>query len=204
MADRRVRALSRRHLLGGLGAMLSVAGPSWRAAAAGPPRFETARHQFTVLNPAKPFPSVRLTRLDGVVHDFAYFDGKVVLVNFWASSCPACKVELPMLDRLQAAVGAKKLQVVAIALDPGGRATVLPFLRELKIKNLDICLDPLGEIARGSDHETDKIDFPLYGMPISYVIGASGRLEGYIIGEADWSSASARNLLSYYARTEPD
>jgi hypothetical protein len=35
-------------------------------------------------------------------------------------------------------------------------------------------------------------------MPISYVINRSGGVEGYLIGEADWSSDAAKNLLAYY------
>ena len=183
-----VQPFTRRRLLKGMVATLTgVAGPSWSAGAigAGPPMLETAGHQFTILNPAKPLPSVRLTRLDGVIHDFALFEGKAVLVNFWASWCPACKVELTTLDRLQTSVGRKNLQVVAVSLDQGGRGTVLPFLRELNIKHLDIYLDPDGHIARRSYDENDKIPFPLYGMPTSYVIGSSGLVEGYMVGEAD-------------------
>jgi hypothetical protein len=37
-------------------------------------------------------------------------------------------------------------------------------------------------------------------MPISYVIGASGMLDGYIVGKADWSSEAATKLLGHYAR----
>jgi thiol-disulfide isomerase/thioredoxin len=198
-----VQPFTRRRILMGMVATLTgVAGPSRPADAsdAGPPMLETAHHQFTILKPAKPFPSVRLTRLDGVIHDFALFEGKVVLVNFWASWCPACKVELTTLDRLQTSVRRKDLQVVAVSLDQGGRSTVLPFLRELSIKHLDIYLDPDGQIARRSYDENDKIPFPLYGMPMSYVIGSSGMVEGYMVGETDWLSDAARNLLGYYAR----
>jgi thiol-disulfide isomerase/thioredoxin len=192
---------SRRHVLQGLiGALAGAAGPAV-AATEGPPLFETARHPFTVLQPARAFPSVRLTRIDGVIHDFALFSGKVMLVNFWATWCPACRSELPLLDRLQASVGHKNLQVIAIALDRNGRAAAIPFLRELNIRHLDIYFDPDGLIARKSEDENDVVPFPLYGMPISYVIGASGMLEGYIVGEADWSSDAARKLLGYYART---
>lgn len=200
----RVARLSRRHLLSGLlGTLTAAAGPSLPAGAEaeGPPPFESARHQFTILRPAKAFPAVRLTRPDGTVNSLAQFSGKVMLVNFWATWCAACKLELPMLDRLQGTLG-KNFQVVAISLDRGGRATVLPFLHQFNLRHVAIFLDPDGKVAGKGHDDGDEIPFPLYGMPMSYVIGASGFVEGYIAGEADWSSDSARKLLDYYARAD--
>ena len=193
--------LVRRAVLGGMfGAVSSVVVPLRHAQArpGGPPAFGTARSQFTLLDPVKVVPSVSLTRADGTVTNFTAFRGKVVLVNFWATWCAACRVELPILDRLQQAAGQKHLKVVAISLDRGDRPAVMSFVRALKLQHLDIYLDPDGRIGSvGNDNEAAP--FPVYGMPISYVIGPTGRIEGYMTGEADWSSDAARALLNYYS-----
>jgi thiol-disulfide isomerase/thioredoxin len=197
----RKHGMTRRAVLGGVVAAMA---PSVRALALsdGPPLFATARHQFTILRPARVVPPVTVTRTDGSAVNFALFRGKVVLVNFWATWCPACRTELPLLDRLQETLGHTNLEVVAVSVDRDGRATVAPFLRRLNIRHLNVGLDPDGRLARAGD-DNSTAPFPLYGMPISYLVGPAGRIEGYITGEADWSSEQARNLLNYYRDADP-
>lgn len=200
-ADPARHGVARRAVLGGLlGMASSVMVPPGRAQARtnGPPPFGTARSQFTLLAPVKTVPSLPLTRLDGATANFAAFRGKTVLVNFWATWCAACRVELPILDRLQQTLGRKNLQVVAISLDRNGRPAVMPFVQKLKLRHLEVYLDPDGRVGSvGNDNAAAP--FPIYGMPISYIVGPTGRIEGYVTGEADWSSDDARNLLDYYA-----
>ena len=205
IADPASRGVARRTVLGGmLGAVSSVVVPSPRAHARsnGPPAFGTARSQFTLLDPVKVVPSAQLTRADGTTTNFAAFRGKVVLVNFWATWCAACRVELPILDRLQETLGRKNLHVAAISLDRNGGPAVMPFAQRLKLRHLDIYLDPDGRVGSVGNDNADA-PFPIYGMPISYVIGPTGRIEGYVTGEANWLSNDARNLFSYYANPTP-
>jgi thiol-disulfide isomerase/thioredoxin len=190
----------RRTVLAGISAVIASAVLPYPALAVSdaPPPFGNSRHQFTILQPQRMVPSIPITRLDGAVATFASFLGKVVLVNFWATWCPACRTELPMLDQLQASSGARDLQVIAISMDRGGRATVAPFVRSLNVRYVDIYLDPEGRIVRAGDDDNPAIPFGRYGMPISYVIDPDGRIAGYIAGEADWTSDAARRLFDYY------
>ena len=195
--------LARRKVFGGiLGAFTTAIAPSFivNAQPDWPPPFGTSRHQFTILRPATIVPPARLTRVDGAAVDFASFRGRVVLVNFWATWCAACRTELPILDRLQEATGHKNLEVVAISVDRNGRSTIAPFLRQLNIRHLGIYLDPDNRIG-GTDDNNTNAPFQIYGMPITYIIGAAGQIEGYMIGEADWSSGEAGNLLRYYSQS---
>jgi thiol-disulfide isomerase/thioredoxin len=177
-----------------------VGGASVAAGAGGPPPFGTARQQFRIVRPARNVGDFQMTRLDGATSSFTRFRGKVVLLNFWATWCPPCRAELPILDRLQQIMDGADLQVAAVCVDRGERRTVERFVRELHLRHLAVYLDPDGRIAHSQGSTDRNAPFALYGMPISYVINRSGGVEGYLIGEADWSSEAARNLLGYYLR----
>ena len=72
------------------------------------------------------------------------------------------------------------------------------YVRDRGIRNLAVFVDPEARIAHSEGSGDRKAPFALYGMPISYVISRSGDVQGYVLGEADWSSDAARNLLAYY------
>lgn len=146
---------------------------------------------------AQPAPQVTFVSLQGEKITTADLRGKVVLVNFWATWCAACRIELPILDQL-AATRRGDLAVVAIATDRD-RAVVAPFVKQLKLRQLTVGFDPGGLVARAGSSERVDTPFALYGMPISFLLGVSGQVEGYMTGEADWLSIEARRLLDYYA-----
>ncbi len=72
------------------------------------------------------------------------------------------------------------------------------YVRERGIRNLPIFVDPEARIAHSEGSADRNAPFALYGMPITYVISRSGTIQGYVLGEADWSSDAARTLLAYY------
>jgi thiol-disulfide isomerase/thioredoxin len=184
----------------GTAASLAIPALPGRAAAAGPPPFATARHQFTLLRGARPVPLVPIPRLGGGVLDLTAFRGKMVLVNFWATWCPACRTELPILDQLAGNRHAD-LAVVAITTDRD-RSLVAPFVKQLKLRHLTIGFDPGGLVERAGASDGVDTPFALYGMPISFLLGVTGQVEGYITGEADWLSIEARRLFDYYASAD--
>ncbi|OYX80356.1 MAG: hypothetical protein B7Y77_00675 [Bradyrhizobium sp. 35-63-5] len=196
-----MKLTSRRAILGGLATIFGQSLTRSFAASEppnDPPPFETVRHQFTLLRPSRIAPDIPFSRLDGATTSLAAFRGKVVLLNFWATWCPACRIELPSLDRLQATLGGPEFQAVAISTDQGGLAVVRPFLRRLQLKALLVGLDPGGRLARPPAENAPLPPFALYGMPISYIVGKSGRVAGYLLGEADWSGEPAQRLIDYY------
>lgn len=196
---------SRRAVVHRLGCAIVMAGQSAEASPPfdGPPPFETSRQQFRIIHPVRHVPDIRLSRIDGTSTGFADFRGKVVLLNFWATWCPPCRAELPILDRLQKEMRGSDLKVVAVSVDRGDRRQVERFVQNLNIRHLSIYLDAEGRIAHSSADGNRDAPFALYGMPITYVIGRSGSIGGYLMGEADWSSEAAKNLLGYYFRRPP-
>ena len=71
-------------------------------------------------------PAYSATYLDGKTLDLAAEKGNVVLLNVWATWCVPCRKEMATLDRLQARLGGKKFQVVALSIDRKGIEAVPP------------------------------------------------------------------------------
>jgi len=62
-------------------------------------------------------PDFSLPDLAGKMHNMSEWDGKVTVINFWATWCPPCKRELPAFIELQNLYGAQGLQFVGVAID---------------------------------------------------------------------------------------
>ncbi len=154
-----------------------------------PPALRNSRNQFAFLRPQKPAPMTLILAEDGSMMILDRYRGKVILLNIWATWCPPCIRELPALDRLQAALGRRDFTVMALSIDEADMEVPVSFVRGLGLKNLDVYLDFTGTIAKA---------FPLYGLPITYLIDQRGLVIGYIVGAAKWDSPEAMNFLKHY------
>ncbi|MGL9622280.1 TlpA disulfide reductase family protein [Bradyrhizobium sp. U531] len=157
-----------------------------------PPVFEAGRSQFTVVRPHAPMPQLRLQDLHGRDAVVAAKPGRITLVNFWATWCAACKLDLPMLASL-AGARPERLDIVAICTDTKDLRKVRTFLGGLAVPNLACYVDAYGAAAQASTEM-----FSIVGMPITYLVGMSGRVEGYITGAPDWLSPAGSRLLQFY------
>lgn len=179
------------------------------AACAGLPSDEEAvslsgwSSQFTWLSQRKMPRRTPIQTPNGLT-DLGALEGKLIILNFWATWCAPCIKELPSLDRLQARLGGSGLKVVAVSVDRTGIASVGPFYRRLNIAHLAIYADPGQQTAHSDKANINDAPFPLYRMPITYVIAPDGRTIGYLAGAADWDSADSvaflRRLTQLYAR----
>ncbi len=194
-----VRRISRRAILAPLTCLVAAPVLGMRAQAETadePPVFETARSQFTLVEPSTSLPKVTLTDLNGRHTQLAPVSGKVLLINVWATWCEACRFELPLLEHFQATMGSH-VKVAAVSVDKADRKTVGAYLERLSIRHLAIYLDPDGLIAGSAGGTAAAL--PLYKMPMTYLIAPSGRIAGYIAGTADWLAPEGQALLAYYA-----
>jgi peroxiredoxin len=122
-----------------------------------------------------PTPALELRDLEGRLHRLADYQGRVVLVNFWATWCAPCRDEMPSIQRLKDRLAGKPFAVLAVNLDePVER--VRRFLSTMRL-DFTILLD------------TDKSAARAWGariLPASYVIGTDGRIRYTLVGELDW------------------
>jgi thiol-disulfide isomerase/thioredoxin len=138
--------------------------------------------------PTGPKPAPELTFLDAAGNEvsLADFQGKLVVLNLWATWCAPCRREMPSLDRLQAKHGGDGLEVIALSLDRGDVAKVRDFFAELGIANLAIYQDPKGRAGR-------ELGAP--GLPTTVVIDRAGQEVGRLLGPAEWDSDEALAVI---------
>ena len=110
--------------------------------------------------------------------------GRVVLLNFWASWCTACRSEMPVLERLHRDLGLHGLAVVGINAreDP---ATVRRYAKELRL-TFPLLLDRDGTINK---------QYGVVGLPTTFLVGRDGRAVAFGVGARDWGATPARTLL---------
>src|SRR5438045_4601755 len=75
-----------------------------------------------------PAPEVTFKDLDGKDVPLNQYKGKVVLVNFWATWCEPCQVEIPWLIEMEQKYSAKGFTVLGIAMDEDGAKVVTPWV----------------------------------------------------------------------------
>ena len=135
---------------------------------------------------AGPVPEIVFLDGDGNERTLADFQGRVVVLNLWATWCAPCRKEMPSLDRLQAAQGGDDLEVVAISIDRGDITKVTDFFDELGVTNLAVYHDPTAKVGRA-------LRAP--GLPTTLVIDRQGNEIGRVLGDAEWDGADAVALL---------
>lgn len=82
---------------------------------------------------SKKAPAWELKDVDGKTVKSSDFDGKVVILDFWATWCPPCKMEIPGFVELQKKYGDKGLVVIGVSLDEQGPGVVKPFMEQFAI-----------------------------------------------------------------------
>jgi thiol-disulfide isomerase/thioredoxin len=130
---------------------------------------------------AKAAPDVTLKDLDGKDVSISQYKGKVVLVNFWATWCDPCKVEIPWLIEMQQKYGAKGFTVLGVAMDDEGRSVVAPFVQKEKFEITGGESQMNYPIVIGNDAAADKFG-GLLGYPTSVLIGRDGKILKRITG----------------------
>ena len=111
-------------------------------------------------------PDFNLTDLNGAPVRLADLRGSVVILDFWATWCPPCRLALPHLQELHNEYGGRGVEVVAVAMDDQGESVVRPFVAQNNITFRVALPDEAIQRAFG----------PIRGLPTTFVIGPDGRV----------------------------
>ena len=113
----------------------------------------------------KPAPDFTLTDSNGAKVKLADYRGKVVLLNFWATWCGPCQVEIPWFQEFQQQYRAKGLEVLGVSMDDDGWAAVKPYIAAHKL-NYRILL---------GDDSVAQLYGGLEALPTTFMIDREGK-----------------------------
>jgi len=116
-------------------------------------------------------PDFTLESLDGKSLRLSDLRGKAVLLNFWATWCVPCKIEMPWLVELQKEYGPQGLQIVGVAMDDSSKEDIAQFAKDMGV-NYPVLI--------GKNDVADAYAVP--AMPESFFIDRDGRIVDKIIG----------------------
>ncbi|MEO9650878.1 MAG: TlpA disulfide reductase family protein [Roseobacter sp.] len=115
------------------------------------------------------------------------YEGKYVLLNFWATWCAPCRKEMPQLSELQTEFGGDDFEVLTIATGRNSPAGIQKFFGEINVTNLPRHQDPKQALAG---------QMAVFGLPITVLIDPEGNEVARLRGDADWSSDNAKSIIS--------
>ncbi len=134
--------------------------------------------------------SITFKNGDGANISIADFTGRTVLLNIWATWCVPCKKEMPALDSLQSQLGSDDFEVVPVSVDRGEGTRPRAFYKDNNLDNLALYSDSSTEIF----NTLQKMGL-VFGLPNSILIDKNGCALGILLGEAEWGSQDASNLI---------
>jgi thiol-disulfide isomerase/thioredoxin len=126
----------------------------------------------TRLTQSSPAPDFSLESLDGKTTHLSDFRGKAVLLNFWATWCGPCKIEMPWFVDFQKQYGSQGLQIIGVAMDDASKEDIGKFAKDMGV-NYPILI---GKEAVGDQYGG------IPGLPETFLIARDGKIVDKIIG----------------------
>src|SRR6516162_6776235 len=136
-----------------------------------------------------PAPDINVKNLDDKEVTLADYQGQVVLVNFWATWCDPCRVEIPWLIEMQSKYGARGFTVLGIAMDEEGKPVVAPFVSKERYDVGGQKLSMNYPIVIGDEKVAEKFG-GLLGYPTSVLISREGKVLKRTTGLIDYAETT--------------
>lgn len=127
------------------------------------------------LSETRAAPNFTIEDMQSVTHSLADYQGKVLVVNFWATWCPPCVKEMPSLQRAWEQLRGEDIAVLAVNMGEQKQA-IEDFIQKYPVE-LPILLDKDLEVADA---------WLVSGLPTTYVVNPDGDIVFQVIGEREW------------------
>ena len=130
-------------------------------------------------------PNFQLRDLDGNMVSLSQLRGKVVLLNFWATWCGPCRIEMPAMERLYRSYSRKDFEILAVSTDPQGAAVTRPFQQEMGFTF---------PILHDAEYRIGLI-YGARSLPMTFMVDRQGIVRQKVPGARDWGGPDARELI---------
>lgn len=138
------------------------------------------------LKEGQPAPAFTLATLDGGRASLADHRDKLVVLNFWATWCHPCALEMPSLEALWRRYRERGLVVIGVSVDRGSpRGLLEPYVRNLKL-TFPILLDPESKTSEG---------WRVTALPATFIVRPGGDVAAMAVGAREWNSDEMQALV---------
>ena len=141
--------------------------------------------QRGVVKPGEPAPNFQLRDMNGRIMSLSDLRGKVVLLNFWATWCGPCRIEMPAMERLYRTYDRKDFEILAVSTDAQGVAVTRPFQQENKLTF---------PILHDADFRVG-LSYGARTLPMTFMVDRQGIVRQHIFGARDWEAPEAHQLI---------
>ncbi|MDP6657299.1 MAG: TlpA disulfide reductase family protein [Nitrospinaceae bacterium] len=118
-----------------------------------------------------------LKNLEGKEVNLSQFRGKYLLINFWATWCGPCKIEMPSLEALYRRFKSDKFDMLGISNDMFGDRVVRPYVKASKL-TFPMLLDQRMTVSH---------QYGVVSLPTTFLVDPQGKIIGVLQGAEDWT-----------------
>ena len=136
------------------------------------------------IDPPQKAEDFTLRTLEGERVSLKDYRGKVILLNFWATWCGPCRMEMPSMEKLWQDFKEEDFVILAIDIQEEGKL-VSSFMKERNL-SFPVSLDAKGNVARS---------YGVRGIPTTFFLNPKGETIGKAVGARDWASEESFRLI---------
>ena len=138
-----------------------------------------------VVRLGEPAPNFQLRDLNGRQVALSELRGKVVLLNFWATWCGPCRVEMPAMEKLYRAFSRNDFEILAVSTDAQGVSVTRPFQQENRLTF---------PILHDADYRVG-LTYGARSLPMTFMVDRQGIVRHQVFGARDCGATEAHQLV---------